>query len=256
MKTAHQRAESATGHEADHLHPKSVDACGFGGQLVLLDREHRQAEPRTLHQQRDQKHRRHERHTDQCVDPGIGKLHELERLIAMHRKRQFLPTHPVENEDEQQGVGQHRQRKIMAAQTESDRSDHQAGEASDEGSGRQPDPGRNAEFDRQQCDGEGAHSKKRRVAKGNQPRVAAEQVPGERKGGPDRNGAEDELVVRIADKKRCTAHEQRDDEDHPQRRALEGTCQHHVRSALRPKRPCGRSSTTTRNRMKMVAFCS
>ena len=256
VEPPHQCAQGATGDEPGHLDAQRVDARCLRRQLILLDRQHGETETRALHHQRDQQGRRHEAHANQGIHPGIGELHEADRLIAPYREGELLPAHPVEHEDEQQRVGKHGECEVVPPQAERDRSDQHTRGASDESRNRQPEPRRDTEFDGQQGDRERAQPKKRGMAERDKTGVAAEQVPAQRKRRPDRHRAENQLVIGILDEGRRGRHQHSDHQDHGQGGALERTGQHQVRSALRPNRPCGRNSTTARNNRKMVAFCS
>ena len=237
MKAAHQRAQRAAGNEGDHLHAQRVDARGLGRHFVLLDRQHRQAEARTLDPVRDEQQRGHQDHPDEGRPAVVGELNVFPRLVAVDREAQFLPAHPVEDEDEQRRVGQHRQREIVAAQAERDRADDQRRDATHAESGHHPEPRRDAEHDGQQGDREGAQAEERGMAERHQAGVAREQVPAQRERGPDGNRAEDELDVRVVDRQRRGAHDGRHHADHRQRAALEDGCEH-----VKPVRTSGRTA--------------
>src|SRR5215831_35903 len=144
----------------------------------------------------------------------------------------------------------------MSAQAERRIADDHAGDHADHHSDRDADPGRDVELHQEQRHRVRAEAEERRMAERDEARVAAEDIPGKAHDRPDQHERQHQLVVLVL-------HEQPDDEiRHAERRdrgerlrpAL--ACAGHVRSTLRPRRPCGRIRTISRNTTKIAAFWS
>ncbi len=245
------------GREHHGVHPpaRRVDAGGFGGRQVLLDREQREAEARALDVQRDDHADHHQHHGDQHVGALIVELHVGGGVLALHRQRDFLIAEPFEHVEHRERVGEHREREVVPAQAEGRNADQHAGDHADHGAERHADPRRDAELHERDGDGVGAEPEERRMAERDQPAVAGQHVPAEPHRGPDQHQRHHQLVIGIA-------HEEADREEHDRegrdRRVLarKRAALHHVRSQTRPNIPCGRKNTMTRNTTKIAVFCS
>src|SRR5262245_28714357 len=133
--------------------------------------------------------------------------------------------------------------------------DH-AGDHADHHPDRDADPGRDVELHEEQRHRVRAEAEERRMAERDEARVAAEDVPRKTHDRPDEHERQHQLVVLVR-------HEQPDDEVRRDERRDRGNRLRpplaragHVRSTLRPSRPCGRIRTISRNTTKIAAFCS
>ena len=249
-------AESAAHCKGDHLCTKRIDASCLGGKFVLFDREHRKTKAGALNHMGQDQNRDHHNYAEQGIDARVFELHPEDWRIPMHRKRELLPAHPIEKENEQRRIGEHGQREIVPAQAKRDGPDYDAGQSADRRSGQHANPGRHAKVDHQDCHREGAQSDKGRVSEGYQACISAEQIPGKSNGRPDRDHAHDELEVGIADGERHDGHKHPNDQDERKRGPLPWICEHYIRSTVRPKIPWGRQRTTARKSRNIVAFCN
>ena len=78
----------------------------------------RQAEARVLHQHADDHAADQQADRDQRVDARIGELQERRRVFPVHRHRDFLKAEILQEVEDRQRVGEHRQREVMPAQAE------------------------------------------------------------------------------------------------------------------------------------------
>ena len=156
---------------------QGIDARGLRRRLVLLDRQQRHAEPRSLDGAGDEHDSEQHGERDQGVEPRIGKLHIGERRVALDRQRQLLVAEPLEHVEHRQRVGQHRQREVVAAQAERRKTDQEAGHPADHGRDRDQQPWREIEVELAERRRVGAEPEEGGVAKGYQTGVAGQDVP-------------------------------------------------------------------------------
>src|SRR6185437_8494703 len=87
--------------------------------------------------------------------------------------------------------------------------------------------------------------------------VAGEDVPRDAEERPHRHQVQDQLVVAVGHEHRDRQVDDGHDGEHRQVPPQVGAgALFHARSAERPNRPCGRSSTIIRNTTKIAAFCN
>src|SRR5262249_43711258 len=110
------------------------------------------------------------------------------------------------------------------------------------------------EIDLAERGGVGADAEEGGVAEGDQPGVAAEQIPRQAEDGPDQDQRHDQLVVGVGDDQRDCRIKYGEDRNRDDR-AL-GQHGAHVLSTSRPKKPCGRKKMIRRNTTKIAAFCN
>ena len=109
----HRRAQ----HDGQHLPEERVDASRLGGRLVLLDGEQRPAEARALDVQRHDHADNRQRQRQRDIHTLVVELGVKRGRLAHHRQGHFLVAQPLEHVEHGQGVGQHGQREVVAAQT-------------------------------------------------------------------------------------------------------------------------------------------
>ncbi len=250
-RTRHRRDRAADG-DGPELPAQRVDPRSFGGRLVLLDRDQRHAEAGGFDLARQQHHDDQKRHRDQRVDPPVGELHVGCRIVMHARHADLGKAKPEEDVHEGQRIGEHAEREIVAAQAEGRKADGDAKHRADHARGEEHHPGRDRPVDLRQHRGEGARAEEGGMAEGYQPGIAAQNVPAQPEDRPDQDQRQHELVVGIGHERRERQVGERRNDEIEERFAA---CLHdHVRSTLRPNRPCGRSMTTSRKHTKMVAF--
>ena len=161
----------------------------------MLYRQQRHAKPRVLDLQRDQQRRDQEPERQHYVEPLILELHIEQRRLTLHRQRQFLVAKPLEHVEGGQWIGEHRQREIMPAQSESRVADDRARNGPDHGAEGDRDPRRQVEVKQAERNRVGAQTPERRVAEREVAAVAAQQVPGERQYRPQQDLGQDQLMI-------------------------------------------------------------
>ena len=90
-------------------------------------------------------------------------------MLPVHRQRHFLESEVLQEIEDGQRVGQHRQREVMAAQPECRQADQHRGDAADDHAQRNAQPGRQVPVDQRQGDDVGADAEERGVAERNWP---------------------------------------------------------------------------------------
>ena len=108
-----------------------------------------------------------------------------------------------------------------------------------------PDPRRDAEVHQQQRHGVGAEAEEGGVPERDQARIAAQNVPRQSHHRPDRHQSQHELVVLVGDQQGAERIQHVNSAIARSAATMDRRLRMHaqVRSALRPYRPCGRSST-------------
>ncbi len=257
VEPARGRRHRCAQHDREHLPAQGIDARCLRSRLILLDGEQRHAEARALDMQR---HDHADDHHDECdrhVHTLIGELGVECGRFPHHRQRHLLIAQPLEHVEHGQGVGQHRQREVVAAQPKGRHADDDAGEHAHEHAERNADPRRNAKL--HECDRHriAAEPEERGMAERDHAAVAAQHVPAEPHGRPQQHQGHDQLVVGIADEKAQKQIDRGEGSDGEivlaQRGAPVG---YHVRSHTRPNIPCGRKKMISRKTTKMAVFCS
>ena len=207
--------------------------------------------------QRDDHAGDHDDHRDHHVGALIGELHVRDRILALHRQRNFLIAQPFEHVEHGERIGEHRQCEVMAAQAERRDADEHARNYADENAKRNAKPRRDAELYERDRHRVGAEPEERRVAKRDHAAVAGQHVPAEAHRGPDQHQRHYELVVGISHHEADREIDDREDRDRrvlPHERA--SFARHQVRSQTRPNIPCGRKKMMMRKTTKIAVFCN
>ena len=92
--------------------------------IASSDRPNRERSIRSEIEHRDDQHR--ERDAD--VDAVVGELHVGGRRLALHRQRHLLVAEPLEDVEQRERIGEHREREVVPAQPERRIADQHAGE--------------------------------------------------------------------------------------------------------------------------------
>ncbi len=174
VEPAGRRGECAAEHDRAHFPAPGVDPGRLGRRLVLFDREQRHAEARPLDRERDQERQHQEADGDRDIGAVVAELHVASGCRALHRQRHLLVAEPFEDVEQRQRVGEHRQRKIMAAQAKGRPADDRAGGGPDQHAERDAEPGRDVEPHQSDGNGVGAEAEERGVAERDETAVAAQ----------------------------------------------------------------------------------
>ena len=253
VKRADRCGNRAAGGNRFEFPGVGVDACGFGGGLVLLDGQQGHAKARQLDTPGQQHGGQQHAQSDKGVNARVRELHIGQRLLAHHGQRHFLVAQPLEHIQHGQRIGQHGQRKVVAAQPESRYAYGDAGDAAEQRRQRNQQVRRQAEMHLPQRTGVSPQTEKSGVAERHQAGVTAQQVPGQTKAGPDQHHGQYQLVISI----RHQRGQHGIGGGKAQHGEIRQTVFHaQVRSALRPKKPCGRKKMISRNTTKMAVFCN
>lgn len=129
------------------------------------------------------------------MDSVVGKLHVGDRRFALHRQGDFLVSQPFEHIQQCQGISQHRQRKIMAAQTKGRNADQQSGDGADDARAGDADPWREPPMELRQRDEIGTQTEECGMSEGYEAAIAAQDIPGQAHHRPDRHDGQDQLVI-------------------------------------------------------------
>ena len=127
IEAAGRRGDHARHDQRAHLPQPGVDAGGLGRQFVLPDRQQGEAEAGVFHQHADEHAGDQQADGDQRVVVRVGELQERRRVFPMHRQRHFLEAEVLQEVQDRQRIGEHRQREVMAAQAERRQADQDRG---------------------------------------------------------------------------------------------------------------------------------
>ena len=172
VDTPCKRRHRGRKHHGVHAPARRIDARRLRGRQVLLDREQRAPEARALDVHRHDHAGHHGDHRDHHVVALIGELHKGDRILALHRQRDFLITEPLEHVEHGERVGEHRQREVMPAQAECRDADQHARDHADHDAERNAEPRRDAELHERNRHRVGAEAEERGVAERDQAAVA------------------------------------------------------------------------------------
>ncbi len=90
-----------------HFPLAGVHTGGLGCQLILPDRQKRQAKARVFDKHAGQQAGHEQQCRDQRVEPLIVELQECQRMVAMHRQRHFLEAQVLQQVEDRQRIGEH-----------------------------------------------------------------------------------------------------------------------------------------------------
>ena len=152
----------------------SMPAASAASSFCLIASSDRPKRERSI-VQRDE-HRDDQQHErDHDVDAVVRELHVRGRRLALHRQRHLLVAEPLEDVEQRERVGEHREREVVAAQPERRIADEQRRRrrrpACPSG---MPNQGVTSSFTQEQRHRVRAEPEERRVAERDQARVAAE----------------------------------------------------------------------------------
>ena len=140
IKPAGRRRRCAADRQGSHLPGPAVQPRRFRCQLVLPDGEQGQAKAGVLDRYADQRSDQHQPQCNQRVETRIGELQERHRVLPLQRQGNLLQPGVLQDVEEQDRVGQHRQREIMPAQAQGWQADQECGDRSHASPERNADP--------------------------------------------------------------------------------------------------------------------
>ena len=100
-------------------------------------------------------------HGDHGVEARIGELQIRRRVLPVHRQRDFLEAEILQQVEDRQRIGEHRQREIVPAQAEGRRADDDRGDRAHDRAERDAEPRRQVPVHQRQRHGIGADAEER-----------------------------------------------------------------------------------------------